>query len=107
MSNNNYTRGRAFEYRVKNYLESHGYTVFRTAGSHSIADLIAFKATLDPLFVQCKTGSARLNGQERKELISVSVSLSAIPILATKNNKGRIELYCLGLVGDDSEFLPG
>lgn len=38
----NYERGRAFEYRVKQYLEKQGYFVVRSAGSH-FPDLIAVK----------------------------------------------------------------
>jgi Holliday junction resolvase len=41
MPNKNYISGANFERRVKKYLESKGYLVFRSAGSHSIADLIA------------------------------------------------------------------
>jgi len=36
-----YARGYAFELKCKAYLEELGYTVFRVAGSHSPADLIA------------------------------------------------------------------
>ena len=55
MPNKNYISGRNFEYRVKKYLESKGYLVFRTAGSHSIADLIVFPRTPGkPVLIQCK-----------------------------------------------------
>lgn len=36
-----YRRGADFERRVKQRLEEQGWTVFRTAGSHSPADLVA------------------------------------------------------------------
>jgi len=63
--NNNYRRGRQKEYKLKEELEHEGYTVFRTSGSHGIADLIAVKpnreigeADLFPevRFVQVKSG---------------------------------------------------
>jgi hypothetical protein len=64
MPNRNYLSGRAFEYKVKKYLEAKGYLVFRSAGSHSVADLIAFPKSTDirgwdnpkqiPLLIQCK-----------------------------------------------------
>ena len=38
----NYERGRAFEYKVKRYLEKRGYFVVRSAGSR-FPDLIAIK----------------------------------------------------------------
>jgi hypothetical protein len=43
MGNRNYLRGRAKEYQLKSDLEKKGYIVFRTAGSHGLADLIAVK----------------------------------------------------------------
>lgn len=46
MPNINYLRGRAHEYRLKDKLEKEGYIVFRTSGSHGIADLIAVKPQL-------------------------------------------------------------
>jgi predicted RNA binding protein YcfA (HicA-like mRNA interferase family) len=49
----NYVRGRAFEYRIKDFLEQKGYEVFRTAGSHSRFDLIAVKKPFI-LFLQLK-----------------------------------------------------
>lgn len=53
MVNKNYIKGRAFEYKVKKYFEELGYMTFRSAGSHSIADLIVL---LDDrvILLQCK-----------------------------------------------------
>ena len=66
----NYTKGRGFEYWVKHLLEKHNYLVFRTAGSHSPADLIAFDHNCT-YFIQCKTGKelnkARLTAQVTHE----------------------------------------
>jgi Holliday junction resolvase len=47
MPNRNYLRGRAKEYQLKEKLEKRGYIVFRTSGSHGIADLIAIKPRKD------------------------------------------------------------
>lgn len=41
MPNKNYAKGRRLEYSIKKKLEKEGFTVFRTAGSHSACDLIA------------------------------------------------------------------
>ncbi len=64
MANKNYIAGRNFEYKVKKYYESKGFTVLRTSGSHGFADLIAvrnFQIYLSKVyfiktieFIQCK-----------------------------------------------------
>jgi len=52
----NYRKGRKYEYYWKNKLESQGYVVLRTAGSHSFADLIAISSEKEEiLFIQIKT----------------------------------------------------
>ena len=43
MTNKQYVRGRAYEYKVKRKLEKEGWLVIRSAGSHSLFDLIAIK----------------------------------------------------------------
>ena len=45
MPNKNYINGRAKEYRVKKQLESEGWFCVRSAGSHSIVDIVAIKAS--------------------------------------------------------------
>ena len=54
----NKQRGTRFEYRVRDHLKSLGWTVFRSAGSRSPADLIALAQSYDnsliTLCVQCK-----------------------------------------------------
>lgn len=79
----NYDNGRAHEYRTMHRLTADGYTVFRMAGSHSPADVIAIKPG-QILFVQCK-----LNGiippAERKELVDLAAILApwnSLPIVA-------------------------
>ena len=42
MPNSNYTAGRALEYRVIKDLRSKGLKALRTAGSHGVADIVAF-----------------------------------------------------------------
>ena len=42
MPNRNYTAGRALEYRVIKDLRSKGLEGLRTAGSHGVADIVAF-----------------------------------------------------------------
>ncbi len=45
MPNKNYIKGRRFEYKIRDYFKNRGYTVIRSAGSHSEIDLIAFNKT--------------------------------------------------------------
>lgn len=77
MPNRGYVNGANFERRVKARLEREGWTVFRCAGSHSPADLVAVRKayTYDdglgaPLLpevrlVQCKGGNATMTRAER------------------------------------------
>lgn len=79
MPNKNYVKGRAFEYKVKEVYQQAGYLVFRTAGSHSPADLIAFPplskiVEWQPLLIQCKTGKSPMSKTEIKELMTVAVN---------------------------------
>jgi hypothetical protein len=66
MPNKNYISGRNFEYRVRDYLQKEGHLVFRSAGSHSIADLIVIPKNhsfslnkIKPVLIQCKHGNSR------------------------------------------------
>ena len=64
MVNKKYNKGYRFELEVKKFLEQQGFLVFRSAGSHSPVDLVAFKLIqpdignnfpeLTPYFIQCK-----------------------------------------------------
>jgi hypothetical protein len=68
MPNRNYRKGRAYEYEIKKRYEKLGYTVFRTAGSHSPADLIAVKnimSRLEVLLIQCKTTKKSIDYRPR------------------------------------------
>lgn len=79
----NYTKGRGFEYWVKKKLEANGFTVFRSAGSHSAADLIAIRQLehfTQTCLIQCKTG-IKLN----KETLAreALIKFSGIPLPPT------------------------
>ena len=58
----NYHRGRSFEQRVKEYLQSLGYYVMRSASSKGIADLFAAKRGKGFL-LQCAYSSASVCGK--------------------------------------------
>jgi len=90
MPNSNYRKGRTFEYRVMHYLESIGYEVFRTAGSHGVADLIAFHPDSPPGWVQCKCGTATMSKKEKKELCERATNVGAIPLYVHTDRKGKL-----------------
>ncbi len=83
---NNYARGRAFEYRVWHHLEGLGWTVFRTAGSHSPADLLALKCG-EVALVQCKAGNGYMPPLERQTILGLAGELGVMAILAYKDGR--------------------
>ena len=62
----NYRRGADFERRVCRYFEKAGHFVIRSAGSHSIIDLVAIKGG-EVTLVQCKINGV-LSKNERLQL---------------------------------------
>jgi Holliday junction resolvase len=64
--NKNYRAGRAFEYEVVEHWRERGYDSIRTAGSHGLYDVIAFRVDRKPEMVQCKRTSRE---SEAKRLI--------------------------------------
>jgi Holliday junction resolvase len=90
----NYERGRAFEYRVKQYLEKQGYFVVRSAGSH-FPDLIAVKHG-KVLAVEVKKNKPSPSvlqevEQKAKELLRYGIT----PCLAYLDGNGKIKLVIL------------
>jgi Holliday junction resolvase len=53
--NKHYQSGRVREYQIRDYLAKNGYTVIRSAGSHSEIDLIAINRT-KIILIQSKKG---------------------------------------------------
>ena len=88
-----YDKGRRFEYRVKKHYEEYGWTVFRTAGSHSQADLIAMRAG-EVQLIQCRTNGYLLP-IERIGFLEVAKELGVTPVLAYKEvGKLIIQVIC-------------
>lgn len=99
----NYSRGRAFEYRVRDRLKKDGAAyVMRAAQSKGIVDLLALwparselslRQVPSPWLVQVKYSisgkSGRLSAQDEIELIAVADATGGIPVLATQGPKGR------------------
>jgi len=50
---NRYAKGRRLEYRIMRLLEADGYKTLRSAGSHGLYDIVAWKED-DVRFIQAK-----------------------------------------------------
>lgn len=90
MANLKYNRGRAWEYKVKKDAESIGYFVIRSAGSHTLVDLVMIKKG-EIVFVQCKTGKGAMTKKEQKEFKDFAEKYGAGTLYARK--VGRKEIY--------------
>jgi len=62
-----YRKGYSLERNVKLHLESQGYYVIRSAGSHGIADLMAKKPDELCYFIQLKSGT-KITKYEKKRI---------------------------------------
>ena len=107
MPNPHYRNGANFERRVKARLEEQGWTVFRTAGSHSPADLIALRPSgrllhcdwdegIQPRWVgtrvrlvQAKGGTSTMGPKERLKFAQFCAELGAEPWIAERGMKLR------------------
>lgn len=78
----NYSRGRAFEYAVRDALKDAGFVCIRSAGSKGSIDLIAGRDG-EILAVQCKK-DGRIPPGERRRLRQDAVHFGATPVLAEK-----------------------
>ena len=84
----NYTIGREFEYYIKKKFEKAGFYVIRSAGSHTVADLVAVKENLPPIFIQCKR--YELSPYEVKRTLTEMKDVlpkNVICVLAYKKNR--------------------
>ncbi len=95
MPNKNYNRGRAFEYKIKKEFEKKGCLVFRTAGSHSVADLIAIPPLRNvkewnPILIQCKATISQNYKKEVRELEKVAKEYGCRALFITKKDTIKI-----------------
>ena len=97
--NKQYRKGYIFELKVKKYFEDMGLLCFRSAGSHSIADIILIVDTnIRPdtkrvplvFLIQCKAGKGAISLAERKKLIATSKKHMCNSVIAT-SEKGKIK----------------
>lgn len=91
VAENRYRKGANFEYRTKRDLESYGYAVVRSAGSHTPTDLVAMMRG-SVFAVQCKF-DGRLPPKEWNELFEWCEKAGAVPIMASKGPWGSGIIY--------------
>lgn len=87
----NYRLGVAFERRTKTLLESMGYLVIRSAGSHGIADLVAIRADT-VLLVQCKRRGV-ISQEELNSLYDCAHKVGCKPVVAQMRGARGTALY--------------
>ena len=85
----NYSRGRAFEYRVRDDMQARGYVTVRSPGSHTPVDVYCVKPG-EVVFVQCKT-SGRMDPAEWNAFLDLCEYAGAVPVLAER--EGRKLVY--------------
>jgi len=104
-----YKKGRAFEYRVKDFLIKQGYFVLRSPVSAGPMDLVGLKRGI-VLLIQCKTNRA-LSKVERGILCDLSDSIGAHALLANRNPLAQnwaMEFWTIARMGhrEDTAFSP-
>lgn len=100
MPNKMYRTGYRLERDVKIALEQDGYTVFRSAGSHSQADLIALAATdcegvgiTDVVLIQCKRHRNLMTRNEIKNFKEFCENLSCNGAIAWRDKGIHLEFF--------------
>ena len=88
-----YRIGRAFEYRVRDWLIARNYWLCRAARSKGPVDLVAIRKG-EVLFIQCKT-SGDFSAKERYALVDLAESVGAIPLLAARPTGRKLEFKLL------------
>jgi len=94
MASKTYETGAAFERRVKAHFEKMGYTVIRSAGSHTVIDLTAFRGTdkLEVIVIQCKTtGVLPQWERDTLEALKKQHNFQIRTLHAFKGNGGHVE----------------
>ena len=80
-----YSVGANFERAVKKKLEKENWFVLRSAGSHSIVDLVCFRGG-EVRLVQCKV-DGYLSPNERKQILELAAQNGFCAYLAKREGK--------------------
>ena len=91
--------GTRFELRVKDHFEYKGWKVFRSAGSKSCADLIAFKNGQKPLWIQCKASEDPQISKKDKYDLHMGQKFMDIQALIVGRENRTWQFKYYGLVG--------
>ena len=90
MPNKNYIAGRTLEYQVMDSYRKRGWLVFRSAGSHGPADVIAVEPKEKVIhFIQCK----RFKSKADNEFVKLPIPhvLSALKVWVTKEKRKKMK----------------
>ena len=98
-----YSRGRDFEWKVRDDLKEKGYHVIRSAGSKTKVDLVA-SGNRTVYFIQCKLET--ISGKEKGELYRISTEAGAEPVIASRTKDGRRYAITYGRVNCLGEVTP-
>jgi Holliday junction resolvase len=82
-----YRRGADHERRTKAKLESLGYVVLRSAGSHSLVDLAAKMPNSEEPWLLIQCGLGKKSKREREGLVNLARSLGAVPVLVGRGQR--------------------
>jgi len=86
--------GRAYEYRVRDDLKSHGWVqVARSAGSKGAADLVMVHPFHGLALLQVGTGNKTLGPDDRARLVSLANLCTALPLLAVVTPRAPIRYF--------------
>jgi len=99
----NRQRGDYFERQVKLTLEAHGWLVYRSAGSHGAADLVAMRHGNTVTLVQCKI-SGRIDPGERTALLDEADPSGGRAVVAMRPRGARVMLAAI--VRGTSRLVP-
>lgn len=82
--------GTRFEWRVRKIISHKDFFVFRSAGSKTIVDLIAFKKNRI-LLIQCRANS-QYTKEELSQLHALAEMIDAVPLFVWRNDSPKYEI---------------
>jgi len=104
LANQNYRKGRSFEYRCMNKLRKRGWDCIRSFGSWGPADVRAFRDGV-MLYIQCKwskSGTTKPESFALDSLIDLAAQFGGIPLFAGVH---RRRIYFVNLLtGEEYDF---
>jgi len=86
MAHKGYEIGARFERRVQRYYEDDGYFVIRSAGSHSLLDLVCGKEGEPTIGIQCRV-NGNLTEDEKRALSELGKRTGWMMKLAYRQDK--------------------